>query len=584
MTTAQTRVLEVDLTRADSEARTAPCVVSTEFPVDRGGYREILSHAPRAVDLSRAPLPLIEAHDNARVNVGLVDDLRLAGGKLRGTLRLGNSGRATELWQDIQAGIVRNLSVGYHWLAHKDRDDDVLVTRWMPFEVSLVAAPADPHAGIYRSNTTMPTENHEDQPERLSRSQRRALAAETEDTATAAANIRELSDYIAGRYPELSEHLRSLEADHLRCGRTFSDFQKEAWGIIQARKAREPAIGLPSELATGYGRRTYSLVNAIRAAIDPRFTGGGYELEVSQELGRVTNRRAQGVLVPLSLVGPRTRGMDSGNSSYLIPAEHLASEFIDVLRARSVLMRMGIRQLNGLQGDVSIPKKTGASTAYWVGENQAVTESTPGVGSVNLSPRTVGGLVTFSHRMVVQSSPDIEQLVRQDLADTIATAVDVAALNGSGAANEPLGLLSAGIGSDTYTTAPTFADVVAMEGRIATNSADAPNMAYLSTPALMATMKSTEVSSNTGQFIWTAGDNPGEGRVNGYRGFYSASVAANTLIFGNWADLLMGTWFVLNIQADPYGSNFAKGAVSVRALMDCDFAVRHAASFEEIHA
>ncbi len=72
--------------------------------------------------------------------------------------------------------------------------------------------------------------------------------------------------------------------------------------------------------------------------------------------------------------------------------------------------------------------------------------------------------------------------------------------------------------------------------------------------------------------------------MNGFDSYYSGNVPAGYALFGNWADLIVGNWGVLEIDADPYGTNFAKGSVTVRALMDIDFGVRHAASFTEIHA
>lgn len=132
--------------------------VSTETPVRRsdfGEYDEILSHGPGAVDLSRAPLPLIESHDRSKVNIGIVDNLRLDGGRLRGDVVLGKSARAQELSQDIESGIVRSLSVAYQ-ITKMEEDNSVkpprmTATRWAPYEVSIVSVPADPTAGIGRS-------------------------------------------------------------------------------------------------------------------------------------------------------------------------------------------------------------------------------------------------------------------------------------------------------------------------------------------------------------------------------------------------------------------------------------------------
>lgn len=138
-------------------ARRFPVSVSSEAPVARRGWdgsawTEVLSHAAGAVDLSRAPLPVLEGHDRSKVNVGIVSNLRLDGARLRGELLLGASQRAKELADDIAAGVVRNVSVGYTVDAEQ-RDEKakrVTATRWTPHEVSLVSVPADTTVGINR--------------------------------------------------------------------------------------------------------------------------------------------------------------------------------------------------------------------------------------------------------------------------------------------------------------------------------------------------------------------------------------------------------------------------------------------------
>src|SRR5690606_23809628 len=53
-----------------------------------------------------------------------------------------------------------------------------------------------------------------------------------------------------------------------------------------------------------------------------------------------------------------------------------------------------------------------------------------------------------------------------------------------------------------------------------------------------------------------------------------------TLIFGNWSDLLIGYWSGTDLLVNPYESTaYAKGRVLVRAMRDCDVAVRHPESF-----
>ncbi len=148
--------------QAAKSSKRFPASISSDTPITRrtydGEWTEVLSHAPGAVDLSRAPLPLIEGHDRSRANIGIVTDLKLDGGKLRGVVVLGSSARAEELAADIGDGIVRSLSVGYEILEQK-RDEQkkrITGTRWRPYETSIVSTPADASVGFGRSTTMDP--------------------------------------------------------------------------------------------------------------------------------------------------------------------------------------------------------------------------------------------------------------------------------------------------------------------------------------------------------------------------------------------------------------------------------------------
>ncbi len=145
------RSFEIDAGNIRAESRTVSASLSSEQPVQRYDGEEVLSHHPEAVDLSRAPLPLLRSHNAAELPVGVVEGLALDQGKLRGTLRV--SASQDSLWRDIVDGIVRSLSIGYKIITREKTKKGFLATRWMPYEVSLVAAPADNTVGIGRSIT-----------------------------------------------------------------------------------------------------------------------------------------------------------------------------------------------------------------------------------------------------------------------------------------------------------------------------------------------------------------------------------------------------------------------------------------------
>lgn len=169
-TFARTAFIELER-RADGDASKArfPVSISSDAAIVRrdfdGDYEEVLSHDDGAIDLSRAPLPVIESHDRSRVNIGIVQGLRIERDgkikKLRGELVLGKQARARELAADIDAGIVTGLSVGCaitksKWIEGQD-ERRFIATRWSPQEVSIVSTPADLNVGIGRS--TMKNKN-----------------------------------------------------------------------------------------------------------------------------------------------------------------------------------------------------------------------------------------------------------------------------------------------------------------------------------------------------------------------------------------------------------------------------------------
>jgi len=143
------RSFEIDVGSIRAESRTVSASLSSEHPVRRYDGEEVLSHKPGAVDLSRAPLPLLCSHNNASLPVGVVEGLSVSDGKLKGTIRL--SANQDALWTDITDGIIRNLSIGYQIQEKQKTKRGFIATKWMPYECSLVAAPADNTVGINRS-------------------------------------------------------------------------------------------------------------------------------------------------------------------------------------------------------------------------------------------------------------------------------------------------------------------------------------------------------------------------------------------------------------------------------------------------
>ena len=373
--------------------------------------------------------------------------------------------------------------------------------------------------------------------------------------------------------PELS---RKLISDGTALDAARAAFLEEIKVDQKPLTGKEADVGLTDKEV-----RQFSVLRALNALANPAdkkaWEEASFEREVSEAASKAAGKAARGIFVPGEVLRAK-RDLTAGTATAggnLVATDLLAASFIDLLRNRSVVQRAGATVMNGLVGNIAIPKQTGAATAYWVAESGAPTESQQTVGQVTMTPRTVGAFTDFSRRLILQSSLDVENMVRRDLAAVIALAIDTAALYGTGASNQPTGLkLQSGINTkDFAATNPTFAELVAMESEVAVDNADVGTMRYLLNPAQRGAAKSTEKFAGTGMTIWEPGNS-----INGYATEVSNQVTAGDVFFGNFADLMIGFWSGLDLTVDPY-AGATSGTVRVIALQDCDIAVRNAVSF-----
>ncbi|HRQ66389.1 MAG TPA: phage major capsid protein [Xanthomonadaceae bacterium] len=589
------------LERRDEAARTVEASLSSETPVHRPGLgNEILVHDLDAVDLSRCPLPLLTSHDSTTTPVGIIENVRIVGGKLRGVLRFGGSSRALDVWEDVKAGILRSISIGYRILDGKASGDSYRVTRWQPFEASLVAVPADPTVGIGRSmknqipgvpkmENIQVQESH-DEP---SRSQRRSASRANAETLDAMIEINAIAQQFEIPYNEVGEFCRR-HGPNLDAFRNYTLAKMKDTGKI--RLSDDSELGLSRREA-----ERYSFRRAILAQVDPKYRSeAGLEMEVSRAVASKLGREPAGLFIPQELLTAQRSTMAVGNATggeALRPIDHLASSFIDVLRENSIVLRAGATEMKGLSGDVAIPRKTGTTNPFWVGETEEITQSALTIGQVSMTPHTVAAHVKYTRRLLMQGAPDVEMLIRRDMAEEIAEAVDRAAIAGSGTDPEPRGILNTvGVSSVAIATdgGPlTWDHLLELEEKLYLGNAVDSSCAYLASHALRKKMKGTlKVSGDAGAgFLWDNGRQPGEGIVNGYLGLASNNVPSTLtkgtgtglsgMIFGRWSDLLLGQWGGLDIVVDPY-SYAQTQIIAITSALDVDIAVRRAASFAVI--
>ena len=575
----QTRGMMSDTKVVDEEKRTVRIAVSSEEPVERSFGSEILDHSERSIDLSFArsgTMPLLLDHD-PRQQIGVVEDVNLDGSarRLRATVRFGRNGLAKEVFDDVVDGIRSNISVGYHVNSMVEEGaNSYRVDNWLPMEVSVVSIPADRTVGVGRAAEKPPAE-----PKIQSEIKETTMTEEVQVDVEAvrAEAARSAAKDTAEMYRLAAKHNKRDMADKAVAeGRSLAEFRGELLEAIGNQPLDTQEIGLTKKEV-----RNFSLMNAIRAMANPTDRNAQeaarFEFEASQEAAKRAGADPQGLYMPHDVLRSwNQRDLNTSDDSAMVAEAYRGGDFIDVLRNASSVMQAGATMLTGLQGDVKIPKKTAASTGAWIAtEGGAATESEPTFGQVTMSPKTVGAFTDITRLMMMQSSLDIENLVRNDLSTGIALAIDNGALQGSGSSGQPTGIKNtSGINAPTAFAAanPTFAEVVAMETAVAEDNALMGNLAYILPASMMGALKTTAKDAGSGQFVADGG------QLNGYNAIVSNQVTAGDLYFGNFADLLIGMYGGLDITVDPYTAS-TSGTVRIVALQTVDVAVRHAVSF-----
>jgi len=561
------------------EDRTYEFPFSSEFPVARYFGNEILSHDANAADLSRLNdgAPLLFNHNPDRV-IGVVEGARIDERMRRGyaRVRFSRNAFAQEILGDVKDGVLRNVSFGYSIDKMEERGSgDFVATAWAPYEVSIVSVPADKTVGIGRALTpTQPAASAAPSPDPLP-----SMESTTPDLAVVRAEAAEAE---RTRIAEIS-----ALCDKHKMGEMGRQLVESGRSIDEARAAVLDKMNIPQEPVTmsaaeiGLSEkesRNFSFLRAINYLSNPTDRAAreaaAFEIEASDAAATKLGRQSRGITIPQEVlrrdlnVGAATAG---GN---LVQTVLDSGSFIDLLRNASALDQAGATVLTGLTGNVAIPRQSGAATAYWVAESGSPTESQQTIDQVSLVPRTVAAYTDFSRRLMVQSSIDVENMVRNDLAQVIALKIDAAGLYGTGSNSEPLGLKNTtGIGTEDFAAdAPTFAEVVAMESDVATANALLGSPVYLMNATMRGYLKTTKKDAGSGMFLMEGGE------VNGYNGVLSNQVAAGDLWFGNFADLIIAYFSGLDLMVDPY-TNSTSGTVRVIAMQDCDIAIRHPESF-----
>jgi HK97 family phage major capsid protein/HK97 family phage prohead protease len=567
--------------RSEGEERTLEFPFASEAPVERYYGMEVLSMDDKSMDLRRLNdgAPLLYQHDPDKI-VGVVQKAYIKNKRAYARVKIANNELGREMQDLIKDGIIRNVSFGYK-INSMETDESTSpvtyrATSYEPFEISLVTVPADNSVGIGRAfshNESVETASAVKQTTNGVTTVDQPLNLEAIRAEAAQAKAKEVADMIA-----LGQRTKNIEMaqEFIANSRSLDELRS---ALLEKMGVQEKPVN-PKDAEIGLSdkeRRNFSFIRAINALAHPNSQeaqrAAGFEMEVSRAAQEKSGKEARGILIPADVLGYGRRDLTVGSASGggdLVATDLMSDSFIDLLRKALVLQSAGATIMTGLQGMVALPRQSGGATVYHVAESGSINESQLTVDQVTMQPRTIGALTDYSRRLLLQSSIDIENLVRRDLAQQIAIEVENQAINGTGTGSYPLGFLNV-TGINTESGYTTFADYVNAEAALSTDNALLGTLGYMMNSSLRGTLKTTEKSATgtNANFIYEANNT-----INGYSAYVSNSMPNNTAVFANFSDIMIGFWSGLDIMVDPYTGS-ASGTVRVVAMQDYDVAIRH---------
>lgn len=606
--------------------RTVIFPLSSEEPYSRRywvpdhGYMsldEILVHSSDSVDLSfiaSGNAPLLDSHSRWELEdqIGIIRNAWLgADRRLYVEVEFGTSQRAEEIYQDVKAGIIRNVSVGYEVTKHEiDVEQETYrVTGWKPKEASFVPLPADETVGIGRSAAG--GTNMESRMTKKSDSPPNAGAAAI---AVPGLVVDERTDEERGAAMEESlNEISALASEHNigdigrayveGCMKRGEEPSLEVFrGIARAnipegKPLRNEEIGLTED-----ERQDFSVLELVRKLDNPNYDGAEFEIEASEAArSKSTHKRGGRYSIPDDVMGSwgnfrvdgaysqgnaravvaeifqrAAFGTGTSTATNILTTDHLAERFIDNLRNLSAVLGAGATMLEGLDSDVEIPGADANIAAAWLASEDAdAAESNPSFRKVTLAPHDVAAFTDMTRRMLQQSTIAFEAYVRSQLVEAHRIAIDNAALYGSGATGIPEGVANiTGIGDVPFAAAvPTRSEIIDLRTEVASTNRGSGG-SYIGNSAMVGDLQKTKVDAGSGIFLM----NDSADRLVGNDFHESNQITDGDLWYGYWQDLLIGMWGGLDLDRSTE-AKFLSGGLRLRSIQTVDMNVTRVGSF-----
>lgn len=588
----QKRELTIPVQAIDTEARTIEVAFCSEQPVSRiiddQLYSEILLCGEENVDLRRLNNKgaVLFNHDRDKL-LGAVVEARIDADRVgRASLKISNVGLGNTMWGMIQEGILSHISIGYNINDYRMDGNNIIVTNFEIYEISLVTVPADETVGIGRAlgcddqmrevleeshekeslNSTENTINEEQIMEEQEGMEETRLDNELSDG--------ELEELISKR-PDLLKKLQmGIEPEQLNSDEPVEDNEAEA---EEERKRELTSIGAVLNVDVSEAIENGISIDDFKRSLNtnnktPNVKDNKMEKSVINGLIRqaAEGKPFEGTRIDVPVNQLRATSTAPATGGALVKEVHVDS-YIDVLRANSVFAQLPIQTFSGLEGEgnLVLPKLSSDFTAMFdfIDEGADSPLVDANFEKLVLKPKTFSGSVPIT-RTLIKSADTAERYVQD------------AMVRGAGLKleKEILTAIVTGASSGTLTAAPTQKDVQDALAILATANVRVDSVVAIVHPTTAAALRSTLVGDNTAAKYMIEGFRFEAWLCDSVRVIESTQVAAGSVIFGDFSNVVLASWGGLTVDRDDTTLRASQGIV-LRTFAYIDHAVANDEAF-----
>ncbi|ENA5555676.1 phage major capsid protein [Shigella boydii] len=331
--------------------------------------------------------------------------------------------------------------------------------------------------------------------------------------------------------------------------------------------------------------KTFDLNNVIRSLVDGAALGANEAEYSSMAAGAAMQRgraaRGGSVFVPAAALRAASEGNTKATLTDITDEKLLTESYVEMLLPQSVLGRLGVTVLSGLNAPIAVPKMTTSSVDAFgfVDENGAAPESKAEFANVKMAPKTFAGGNPIS-RQSLKTVPNIATLITDHINKAVRIKLEQLILSDKDNTRGPKGLVKQLVDGGRVAKKAAFSYKDFLKEIAALTDAGVPAQAikFAMSGATAAELESTPKSDR--------GDAQGfileNGKIAGYDVVTSGVIPADHIVLGDFSGIMIGEWGGLELDMDDTTYR-AQSAIVPRIWVDLDFTVVQPEALKVLH-